>query len=155
MTTAPRRPPVVLHDLDEAAEAVRQAGGRLTTARRAVLEALFAARGPVSVEQVAGASTDLTSAYRNLEWLEAHGLVRHIHVGHGPGLYTLAGEAITEYLVCERCAAITTIDADRLRRARAEIRKAAGFVAHFDHFPIHGLCPACSAEPAVSPGPAA
>jgi Fur family ferric uptake transcriptional regulator len=146
VTTAPRRPPVVLRDLDDAAAAVREAGGRLTSARRAVLEALFAADGPVSAEQVAGGVTDLTSAYRNLEWLEAQGVVRHVHVGHGPGLYTLAGASADGYLVCERCGRITSVDASTLRRARAEIRRAAGFDAHFDHFPIHGLCADCSAN---------
>jgi len=27
-----------------------------------------------------------TTVYRNLEALERHGLVRHVHLGHGPGL---------------------------------------------------------------------
>ena len=35
-------------------------------------------------------SSDLASVYRNLDTLEEIGLVRHFHVGHGPGLYALA-----------------------------------------------------------------
>ena len=30
--------------------------------------------------------SDLASVYRNLETLERHGVVRHVHLGHGPGL---------------------------------------------------------------------
>jgi Fur family ferric uptake transcriptional regulator len=150
MTTARRHPPLAVRDIDGAAEAVRGAGGRLTRARRAVLEALFATDEPVSAEQIAAglggrlAPTDLTSAYRNLEWLENLGVVRHVHVGHGPGLYALAGERAREYLVCERCGRVTAVDAAELDRARAAIRRTTGFEPHFDHFPIHGLCAACA-----------
>jgi hypothetical protein len=40
---------------------------------------------------------------------------------------------------------MTSLDACALAGARAEIRRATGYEAHFDHFPIHGLCPACTA----------
>jgi len=147
VTVAPRRPPLAVSDLDEAADAVRAAGGRLTTARRAVLEALLAAGRPVSAEQIAdglAGRAPLVSVYRNLDWLEELGLVRHIHVGHGAGLYRLAAEAEFEYLVCERCGAMSAVDARALDRARAEIFKAAGYEARFDHFPVHGLCAGCA-----------
>jgi Fe2+ or Zn2+ uptake regulation protein len=150
MTSAPRRPALELRDVDEAAAAVRAAGGRLTAARRAVLEALFAAPGPVSAEQIAAgldgrlAPTDAASVYRNLEWLEGLGCVRHVHVGHGAGLYALAGAREQAHLVCERCGRLATVDTTALARARAEIRRIAGYDAHFDHFPIHGLCRDCA-----------
>jgi Fur family ferric uptake transcriptional regulator len=152
MTTAPRHRARPLHDLDDAAEAVREAGGRLTAARRTVLEALFAATGPVSPEQIAGgldgrvARTDAASVYRNLQWLEELGVVRHVHLGHGAGLYALAGPADREYLVCERCGGVTGVDASQLAGVRAAVEQVDGFQAHFDHFPIHGLCGRCAAE---------
>jgi Fur family ferric uptake transcriptional regulator len=151
VTIAPRHPPLAVRDLRTAAEVVRQAGGRLTAARRTVLEALLAASGPVSADQIAAGlggrlpATDPASVYRNLEWLEQLGVVRHVHLGHGAGLYTLAGDADREYLVCERCDRVTAVDASALDRARSEISAAAGYEAHFDHFPIHGLCADCSA----------
>jgi Fur family ferric uptake transcriptional regulator len=150
VTSAPRRPPLALRDVADAATAVRQAGGRLTAARRAVLEALFAADGPVSADAIAGglggrvARSDPASAYRNLEWLEALGVVRHVHLGHGPGLYALAARGASEYLVCEGCGEVSAVDASRLDRARDEIRRATGHEAHFDHFPLHGLCGRCA-----------
>jgi Fur family ferric uptake transcriptional regulator len=148
VTVAPRRPPVAVADLEEAGRAVRAAGGRLTLPRRAVLRALLAADAPVSAEQIAHGppGADLVSVYRNLEWLEDLGLVRHIHVGHGAGLYELVRADGHEYLVCERCSALTAVEAGELDAARAEIGRVTGYEARFDHFPIHGLCAACLAR---------
>ena len=81
---------------------MRARGMRLSTPRRLVLEALFAAEGPVSAEQLARAlGLDVTSVYRNLEVLERHGLIRHVHLGHGPGCMSLFGRDEVEYLYCD------------------------------------------------------
>jgi Fur family transcriptional regulator, ferric uptake regulator len=149
MTVAPRGEPLRFHDFDEVAAAVRRDGGRLTTPRRLVLQALFAAGGLVSAEQIsAGAATgteiELTSVYRNLERLEELGVVRHVHVGHGAGLYGLVGDGEREYLVCEACGDVTVAQPEQLDRAREAIRDALGYEARFGHFPIHGLCPRCA-----------
>ena len=104
-------------DLEGALDVVRAAGSRVTSARRLLLEALFAAEGPVAAERLARSTggdadaADLASTYRNLELLEELGVVRHFHLGHGPGLYALAGPDEREYLVCERCGAVRRIDA--------------------------------------------
>lgn len=153
MTVSPDRPPVAVADLDDAMDAVRERGLRLTSARRLVLEALFAASGPVSAEEIAsglnGAMTpsDLTSVYRNLETLEHAGLVRHFHAGHGPGRYVLEGRSEREYLSCERCGRIAAVAPSTLDAARKEITGATGFTARFVHFPIVGLCADCAAQP--------
>jgi Fur family ferric uptake transcriptional regulator len=149
MTVAPRSEPLRFRDLDEVAEAVRRDGGRLTMPRRLVLEALFAADGLVTAEQIAagaqtGAAIEIASVYRNLERLEELGVVRHVHLGHGPGLYGLVGDGEREYLVCEGCGRVTAADPARLDRARAAIRADLGYEARFTHFPIHGLCTGCA-----------
>jgi Fur family ferric uptake transcriptional regulator len=88
---------------------------------------------------------DLTSVYRNLEYLEELGVVRHVHVGHGPGLYALErGEQ--EYLFCEHCERVDRVEASRLDPAREQIRKAFGYEASFSHFPVVGLCADCAGE---------
>ena len=93
------------------------------------------------------AAPDVGAAvYRNLEMLEELGLVRHVHLGHGPGLYALTDRADREYLVCSRCHAFSIVSRDRLEKARAAILDATGFEAGFTHFPIVGLCPDCSKE---------
>jgi len=159
MTVAPPSRSLRIRDLADVAEAVRSRGGRLTTPRRLVLQALFASDGLVSAEQISsGANTgveiELTSVYRNLEWLEALGVVRHVHFGHGRGLYGLIGEGDREYLVCEACGRVTAAAPGQLDRARESIRAQFGFRARFTHFPIHGVCGACAARPPSRAGTA-
>jgi Fur family ferric uptake transcriptional regulator len=143
-------PAVDAPDVEAAISALRAGGLRVSAARRLVLEAFYRADGPLSAEQVASGldgrvpSSDLASVYRNLETLEALGLLRHFHLGHGPGMYALAGPAAREYLVCERCHGAQAVDPTALDRARAAIKRHTGWRASFSHFPVAGLCPSCA-----------
>jgi Fur family ferric uptake transcriptional regulator len=151
MTVTHLTEPVSAPSLDAAIEALRSRGLRLSAARRLVLEALFATEGPISAEQIADGlggrlpGSDLASVYRNLERLEELGLVRHVHLGHRAGLYALAAASDREYLACERCGAHRAVDPGLLDPARAALVATTGWSARFTHFPIVGLCPACSA----------
>jgi Fur family ferric uptake transcriptional regulator len=147
MTIAPEAPPRAYATLEEAIGAIRGEGRRLSTPRRLVLEALFAAAGPVSAAQLAQQlSLDESSVYRNLEVLERHGLVRHVHLGHGPGLYLRAGEEDGEYLYCERCSSVTTVAPEELEDIREQIRERFGFRARFTHFALVGTCERCASS---------
>jgi Fur family transcriptional regulator, ferric uptake regulator len=144
MTVAPRSEPLRFTDIDDIVAAVRRDGGRLTLPRRLVLEALFAARRLVSAEHIAtGTDVDLASVYRTLERLEELGVVRHVHVGHGPGLYGLVGDGEREYLVCDACGTLTVADAEAIDTIRAAVRERFGYEVRFTHFPMHGLCADC------------
>jgi Fur family ferric uptake transcriptional regulator len=152
MTESPRVPPLAFESLDDVAAAIRAAGGRVTAARRQVLQALFEADGPISADRLArglaerGPAFDLPSVYRNLERLEALGIVRHVHLGHGPGLYGLVGGGEREYISCERCHRVKSVDPAELDPVRDQIRRRFGYEARFTHFPITGLCAQCAAE---------
>jgi Fur family ferric uptake transcriptional regulator len=151
MTVRRTGPPLVAPDLPSAVEALRERGLRVSSARRLVLEALFAAEGPIGAEQIANGlagtlpRSDLASVYRNLETLEDVGLVRHYHLGHGPGLYALAGPE-REHLVCDSCSAVLAVDPDDMGEVRSLIRERFGYEARFSHFPIVGLCEECARE---------
>jgi Fur family ferric uptake transcriptional regulator len=150
VTVSPDRTPVVVADLGEAIDAVRRRGLRLTSARRLVLEALLASREPISAEEIADGlggrmtQSDIASVYRNLETLGSVGLVRHFHAGHGPGRYVLEGVADQEYLACESCGALESVEPSALDGVREAVRELSGFEAHFSHFPIVGLCARCA-----------
>jgi Fur family transcriptional regulator, ferric uptake regulator len=130
-------------DLQAAFAVVRERGLRLSTARRLVLAALYEAAGPLTADQIAG-DLDIASVYRNLETLEEIGLVRHVHLGHGPGLYARSSAGAQEYLLCDACGAVVTVEPERLDDVRDLIRERFGHEARFTHFPIAGLCPGCS-----------
>jgi Fur family transcriptional regulator, ferric uptake regulator len=151
--TAPRTcPPLDAPDVDSAVAALRAQALRVSAARRLVLEALYGGPGPVTAEQIADGlagrlpRSDLASVYRNLETLEEVGLVRHFHVGHGPGLYAPAGADDREYLVCTSCSAVRAVTAKEMEPVRALIAKRFGHEARFSHFPILGLCADCARE---------
>ena len=154
MTVAPDAPILRFETLEEAIAAVRGNGLRLSTARRLILEALFAVEGPVAAPYLVEAlSIDESSVYRNLEVLESHGLVRHVHLGHGPGLYVLLGGDEREWLYCERCAKVTAVDPARLEPVRDAVREEFGYEPRFTHFAIVGRCAECAAGSAPGPSP--
>jgi Fur family ferric uptake transcriptional regulator len=149
MTVAPETPRRSFDDMEGALAVLRDQGLRISSARRLVLQSLFAADGPATAEAIAsrpGLALDLASVYRNLETLERVGVVRHVHLGHGPGLYALAGSREREYLVCDRCGRVDAVESERLERTRDTIRADFGYEARFTHFPIVGICAACTAE---------
>ncbi len=150
MARSPRTEPLEFSTVDDVAAAIRARGGRLSAARRLILQTLFDAEGPISAELITervaeqGPALGQTSVYRNLESLESLGAVRHVHLGHGPGLYALVGEGEREYLTCERCDRVMSVEPAELDGVRDEVRKRFGYEARFSHFPISGLCPDCA-----------
>jgi Fur family ferric uptake transcriptional regulator len=147
VTIAPQVARLPFNDIDDAIEALRARGLRLSMTRQLVLEALFAAAGPVSAEEIA-LRLDLvpTSVYRNLETLERHGLLRHVHLGHGPGLYTLVGDGEHEYIYCPGCGTARTVRPELLDPVRTHIRRRFGYEVRFTHFALVGQCPRCAAD---------
>jgi Fur family ferric uptake transcriptional regulator len=135
--------------VSHAVATLRAHGLRVSAARRLVLEALFAADAPVTAETIAGGlggrlpASDLASVYRNLDTLEAVGVVRHFHVGHGAARYEVAGATGSGLLACERCGAV---EHARLDRVRALVEADFGFAARFTHFPLVGVCAACRVD---------
>lgn len=146
MPDSPLTTPRAVHDLEGALAVLREHGSRVSTTRRALLSALFAAEGPQSVENLASSATpslDVPSTYRNLERLEDVGLVRHVHLGHGPGLYELHTDGEREYAWCESCGTAVSLTTNHLDAARALIEQTIGYRPRFSHFPLVGLCSDC------------
>jgi len=150
VTIAHRTPSLSAQSVENAVALLRTKGLRVSSARRLVIEALFAADRPLTAEEIAAGlegwlpSSDLASVYRNLDTLEELGLIRHFHVGHGAGRYALASAGELEFVSCERCGAFETVPAGRLDAARELIERQTGYRARFSHFPIVGSCADCT-----------
>jgi len=153
LTVPHRTEALAAPSLTAAVVALRTRGMRVSGPRRALLETLFGAAGPLTADELAG-ELDLASVYRNLDALEAVGLVRHVHVGHGPGLYALGARRDRGYAACEGCGRHAALDASALEAVHAVVQAATGFTSDFSHFPIVGLCPDCAADPSDIPDPA-
>jgi Fur family ferric uptake transcriptional regulator len=138
--SAPRASrPLHASSVASAVNVLHARGLRVSAARRQVLETLYAADRPLTAEEIAG-QHDVGSVYRNLDVLEQVGLVRHVHLGHGPGRYAPAAR---EYALCERCGAVRALDEGDLDAVRSAVVDALSFLPRFSHFPLAGVCSAC------------
>lgn len=147
VTAAPQVTALAYQNIDDAIDALRMRGLRLSTIRMRLLEALFAAPGPLSAEDLAvRLDLVLTSVYRNLETLELHGVLRHVHLGHGPGLYALLARGEHEYIYCPGCRTARAVRPALLDPVRAHIRRRFGYEVSFTHFALIGRCPRCAAD---------
>ena len=141
MTSTPTTPLLEVPTVEAAINALRGQGLRVSSARRLLLEALYAADRPLSAEELAAGGGDLASVYRNLETLEQVGLIRHLHLGHGPGLYAPASGR--EYALCEHCGALHAFAPGELDDVRRIVEALCGFEVRFGHFPAVGRCADC------------
>jgi Fur family ferric uptake transcriptional regulator len=127
---------------------LRQAGLRVTAARRAICEVLAAAEADHltagDVAACTGAGVDLSTVYRTLEALEGLGLVEHVHLGHGPGAYHVGPSAAHHHLVCDSCGRTFDVPIAELRRAVERVTAPLGFVPDSAHFAIVGRCAECA-----------
>jgi Fur family ferric uptake transcriptional regulator len=134
--------------IEDVFDALRAEGHRVTTPCRLVLEALFRADGPISAQRIIEDTPvegfEPSSAYRNLERLEQLGVIRHVHLGHGPSLYMLVGSGEKEFLLCECCGEVKSVEPFELDQVREQIERDFGYRARFGHFAIVGLCATCA-----------
>ena len=126
---------------------VRAAGLRMGSARRQVIDVLSELEGPVTAEDVAARLPDVhvSSVYRSLNVLEELGVVRHVHLAHGPALYELTDVAARiRHLACERCGRDVVVPSALFDELRTTIEREYGFVMDGGHFAIPGWCVECA-----------
>ncbi len=129
-------------------EALR-AKGRVTTARRALLESLSHSDRHRTAEDLADdvraafPAVHRATIYRSLEALTEMGLIEHTHLGHGPAVYHLA-EGAHHHLVCEACGAVIEAPATVFEDLSRGLRLACGFEVTSRHFAVMGRCRTCA-----------
>ena len=130
--------------LDEALQRVRDSGGRITRARRELLEDLHEVSGRVTAEELAERhrDVDLATVYRSLSQFEEVGVIEHVHLGHGPAAYRWAG-ARTVAAVCERCGDVTDIPSSELDALDDRLRHRYALRLSLGHFALSVRCSRC------------
>ena len=138
--------------VDDVLALVRERGGRVTTPRRAVVEALLSGEGEhLTAEaiaarvQAAHPDVHLSTVYRTLEALEEMGVTSHVHLGHGPSTYHLAGEA-HHHAVCDRCGRVVELPVDLFDDLGERVLTGTGFHIAPEHFALSGTCRQCAAS---------
>jgi Fur family ferric uptake transcriptional regulator len=140
--------PASSSDLDIALDALRAHGGRVTGARRAVIDVLLRSDGDLSAGEIATIvevthpDTHLSTVYRTLEMLEDVGIVRHVHAGEGRLVYQVAGQA-HHHALCDTCGKVIDLPDDILRGVASKLRDGYDFELDTAHFPLLGRCAQC------------
>jgi len=131
-------------------ELVRAQGGRVTPAKRAVVEVLAQSDDHLTAEDLitkvtaASPATAASTIYRVLQQLEDIGAVEHVHPGRGPAFYHLR-EVGHAHLVCQDCGTITDVPDRLLDGLRAQALDRYGFAVDTHHAAVLGRCAACLA----------
>ena len=124
------------------------AGGRRTSSRRAIVEAIVEAGGHVTADEVADVvrrrfpSVNLSTVYRTLEALADLDVLHHVHLGHGRAVYHLTHEG-HQHLFCEGCGRVQELGPEEFADLRATLERHHGFVLDDRHFAMVGLCRRC------------
>ncbi len=127
---------------------LRAGGGRVTTCRRAILEAFLGIGGHVTAEaltaRVQAGQPDVheSTVYRFLDELERLGVVDHVHLGHGPAVYHLASDT-HHHLVCDGCGTVVEVPEELFGELRGRLQTEFGFSLQPRHFAVTGRCSAC------------
>ena len=121
---------------------------RLTRARRAVVEGLFAAGRPVTVKELHATLTavDLVTVYRALSWLVKLGVAREVTAVPGAERFEpVDGTAHAHHLHCNRCGRISTAPVCGVDCAsvQARILRDYGFEVADHTLTFHGRCAEC------------
>jgi Fur family ferric uptake transcriptional regulator len=130
---------------------LRARGGRVTTARRRLLQALFESSEHRTAEDLAAEIQELapdvhiSTIYRNLDELERLGVLVHAHLGHGPATYHLSSVAHS-HLVCERCGVAIEAPDELFRGLAVDAQAHFGFTIDPRHFAVLGRCKDCSGD---------
>jgi Fur family ferric uptake transcriptional regulator len=137
--------------VDEIVEQLRANGGRMNTARRALVAALVDAGGHVTAEDLATAvrrthpNMHMATVYRNLEALEDLGVLTHLHLGHTASVYHFADDC-HQHLVCQTCGHVVEVPDREFDRLTKRLGGTYGFHLTLHHFALMGICQACADE---------
>jgi Fur family ferric uptake transcriptional regulator len=127
---------------------------RYTRGRRAIIDGLREADGPVTLPELLELSPELalSSTYRNLSLMEEAGVVRRLAHGGDHARYELA-EELTEHhhhLICESCGSVRDVvfDSSLERALDAALQRIATdeeFRPRSHTIDVYGRCSDCAA----------
>lgn len=140
--------------LQQARQRCREAGGRLTPIREAVLKLIWSSHRPLGaygvLEQlpaILGKRIQPPSVYRAIDFLLDMGLIHRL-----PSLNAFMGcpfpgsEHSDVFLICRCCGSAAEISADSLNSLIVDTAEKTGFKVEAQLVELNGLCGACNAS---------
>lgn len=136
--------------VDAALAALRQAGGRVTEGRRAIVTAVLDGEDHhVTADEVAAAlraehpGLALSTVYRTLEALEELGIVARVDLGQGRAVYHPIDHA-HHHLVCSVCGTVEEVPEAAVEPLAADLRTRTGFALARQQLTLTGTCRRCA-----------
>jgi Fur family transcriptional regulator, zinc uptake regulator len=128
----------------------RARGGRLTRQRWAVLQALIAAKRPLTAYELldqlkpGDRSATPASTYRSLEFLVGVGLAHRLETTRS---YVACGHPdhphSVQFLICRTCGTVIEVEDKRIVRAADDLGERHGFALDQRTVELTGLCATC------------
>ncbi len=131
-----------------AAQALREAGYKVTQPRLAVLSVLAEHDGRLSPQDIHRLGKKiykrlgLVTVYRTLEILDELGVARRVHSRGQCHDYARAG-GDQHYVVCRRCERVVEFPCEGIDKLIASVRQATGYDIEEHLLELTGLCPQC------------
>lgn len=137
--------------VEDAAELLRTAGHRVTSARLLVWQVVNEAGAHLTAEAVASRvaeqdpSVNLASVYRSLTLYEELGMIRQTHLGSDRvGYWEVRHPDEHFHLVCRACGTIDHHRGTLVRQIREHLAGGHGFDAERVDLTVTGLCARCA-----------
>ncbi len=127
---------------------VRARGCRVTAQRQLILDAIGAAGGHVTPNEIfrrvsaKASAVNRATVYRNLDFLCDVRLIVAVQIG-GRMYYETAGVQPHHHLVCRNCDSIEEISHQTVKALFDKIEREQSFLIDMDHLALFGLCKKC------------
>jgi len=130
-------------------EQLHDNGYRVTSARRAVVDAVFGSNRALTPIEVYDAARKkyralgLVTVYRTLEKLEELHLIQRVHQPMGCQAFISAGHGHQHLLLCQQCGQVEFFEGDDLDALIKSIAKKTGYQIQDHWLQLFGLCANC------------
>ncbi len=131
--------------------ALKKNGHRITTARKAVVQALTAVQAPLGATELhamlqkKGLETNKVTVYRELAFLEEKGIASAVTFKDGTKRYEIADADHHHHLICTSCKSVQDVEmAHDLDHVEKKIRKEKSFTVQSHSLEFYGLCGECA-----------
>ncbi len=135
----------------DVAEELRNRGLRVTPQRALILGLIRSASGHITADDIYREVnrllpfTDISTVYRTLDLLEAHGLVRRLVTGQGQTQYEWADQPHF-HLICTACGRVNNFTDEGLTAIIGQVAAEHGYRPTEFNVNVFGLCSECQQE---------
>jgi len=134
---------------EEALEALRLRGKRITAQRGLILDIVRESYGHLDAGEIYRRARDkdprisLSTVYRNLNLLQELGVISELHLDEEHHHYELKEETEHHHLICSGCSRVIEFDSPLVDRLVEQVAREQGFHIDRVHIDLVGLCGEC------------